>query len=104
MKRLTKLIDVVYLTGSTVRLSAKFTDVEGNPKNPDTVKVILYDFRFNKIDEYVLGEENHIDVGEYVFDYIAPMMERKIHFEFYGEIGGNPVIERDSFITKFEIY
>jgi hypothetical protein len=97
------LIDEVYLTGSTVRLSAKFTDVEGIPKNPDTVKVVLYDYRFNKLEEFVLGEENHVGTGEYVFDYITPMIERKIHFEFYGEISGNPVIERDSFVTKFEI-
>lgn len=95
------MVDTIYLTGSTVRLTATFTDVEGAFKDPDLVKVIMYDFKFKKLDEFVIGEANRIGLGEYVFDYIAPLGEKKIYFEFYGEIDGNPVLDRDSFTTKF---
>ncbi|MDQ0976622.1 hypothetical protein QFZ31_006674 [Neobacillus niacini] len=95
------MIDYIYLTGSTVRLSATFTDIEGANKDPDLVKVVIYDYKFIKLEEFVLGVPNRMGLGEYVFDYTAPMAEKKIYFEFYGEIDGNPVLDRDSFTTKF---
>jgi hypothetical protein len=92
-----------YLTGNTVRLTGTFKDINGALRDPSFVKVILYNYRYEKIEEFILGTVNKVGTGVYAFDYRTPNDEMKIYYEFYGEIEGNPAIQRSSFKTKFII-
>lgn len=93
--------DNIYLTGNTIRLKAIFKDNIGNPKDPDMVKIIFYNYRYEKIDEFSLGQSHKIGIGEYVYDYVSSDNETRIYYEFNGEIAGNPAIQRSGFMTKF---
>lgn len=102
-RRFNFIMENVYLTGNTVRLIGTFKDNSGNLKDPNLIKVIFYNYRYEKIDEYSVGIDNKLGTGEYFFDYKTPSQEMKIYYEFYGEIAGNPAIQRSSFQTKFII-
>jgi hypothetical protein len=91
----------MYLTGDTVRVYASFFDVNGNPKDPEIVKVKFYDYRYNLLEEFLISSSNKLAVGEYFFDYRTQNKEMRVYYEWYGEIAGNPVIDRDGFRTKF---
>jgi hypothetical protein len=97
------MMENTYLTGNTVRLTATFKDNGGQLKDPNLIKVIFYNYRFEKIEEFVLGSANKVSIGQYFFDYTTPRDEMKIYYEFYGEIAGNPAIQRNGFKTKFII-
>lgn len=90
-----------YLTGNTVRLTATFKDNSGVLRDPNIIRVIFYNYRYEKIDEFSIGTANKISTGVYFFDYRTPNEEMKIYYEFYGEIAGNPAIQRNSFKTVF---
>lgn len=92
-----------YLSGNTIRIKATFYDFDNQLVNPQIVKFILYDSKYNKIDEYMLSDSNRVGVGVYFYDYITQVEQKcnKIYYEFYGEIGGKPSINRGEFLVKF---
>jgi hypothetical protein len=90
-----------YISGSTIKLKCTFTDFEDKLVDPDTVKFIVYDYKFNKINEYVLTSENRIGEGVYFYNYTTPNTESLTYYEFKGEIQGTIAIERGSVRTKF---
>lgn len=96
-------MDNIYLTGNTVRLKAVFRGDDGELKDPEMVRVIFYNYRYEKIEEFSLGDSHRVGVGEYVYDYVNSDEEKRIYYEFNGEIAGNPAIQRDGFVTKFII-
>lgn len=93
----------VFLCGDTVRIKAKFTDFDGVNIDPDIVKLIIYNKNYTKLSEYVLTSANKIDTGIWYYDYTIPMehIDRYFFYEFYGEIGGKPFINREGFKVEF---
>lgn len=87
-----------YITGTTVRLHCTFKDFNDEKIDPQIVKVIIYDYKYNIIEELVAVKR---DIGEYFVDYITPIKSKSLYYEWYGEIDGMPSIKRDGFTTKF---
>jgi hypothetical protein len=87
--------------GNTVRLSCHFYDVDGVLTNPTLVKVIIYDYRYNKMEEFTLDSSYQISTGVYFYDFQTSIEERRYIYEWYGTIGGLPSIKRADFRTEF---
>jgi hypothetical protein len=90
-----------YQYGNTVRLECEFLDFSGVKVDPQFVKVIIYDAKYNVISTETLGGANKKNVGEYFYDYTTPLKEQKLYYEWYGEIDGKPSLKRGQFITRF---
>jgi hypothetical protein len=88
-----------YQLGNTVRLIAQFSDWDGNPVDPALIKIKFYDVYFKKIDEQSVGVGSKIDVGSYYFDYV-PDTTGTFIYEWYGEIEGNPSLQRETISIK----
>lgn len=96
------LITKTYQTGNTIRFKCQFTDFEGEKVDPNLVKIIFYDYKYNQMENFMLGDGNKISEGEYYFDYILPSRNnQQIYYEWYAEIGGKPALKRDTFMVKF---
>lgn len=94
----------IYLSGSTIRIKATFTDFDNIKIDPDLVKIIFYDDKYTKKSEFVLGEDNRLELGVYYFDYTLPSESynnKKFYYEFYGEYHGKIFLNRESFLVKF---
>lgn len=91
----------VYLFGSTVRLFGEFYNILGVPTDVNFPKIIIYDYKYNKIQEVNLTNTNKSDVGKYFFDLVLDHKNKRIIYEFNGEIDGLPALDRNSFTTKF---
>lgn len=91
----------IYLCGSTVRLVGEFFDFENNPTDITLPKVIIYDYRYNKVSEITLDNNNKLGVGIYFYDFVTDMVEKTLIYEFYGELNGSPALDRNSFTSKF---
>lgn len=91
----------VYQYGNTVRLECDFFDYSGDKVDPQLVKVIIYDAKYNVLSTEIVGGANKQNIGEYFYDYTTPKKEQKLYYEWYGEIDGKPSLKRGSFITKF---
>jgi hypothetical protein len=93
----------IYLTGNTVTLEAQFTDVNGDPIEVMFPKVIIYDYKYNKLEEFPLTESNKVmgEVGKYFYNYVTETKPMRLVYEIRGEINGLPVLDRKEIITKF---
>lgn len=91
-----------YQSGNRVKLSAKFENDEGIFTDPAIVKLIIYNYKYEIIEQFNIGDANRIEVGEYFYDYVTDSNKNeKIFYEWYGEMNGTPTLRRGSFITKF---
>lgn len=91
-----------YQSGNRVKLSAKFVNDEGVPTDPAIVKLIIMNYKYEILNEYVIGDANKISTGEYYFDYVTNRGKNEtINYEWWGEMDGTPTLFRKSFITKF---
>jgi hypothetical protein len=93
----------IYLTGNTVTLEAQFTDVDGNPIDVQLPRVIIYDYKYNKLAEFPLTESNKVagELGKYFYNYVTDVKPAKVIYEVRGELNGFPVLDRKEFMTKF---
>lgn len=92
----------IFQAGNTVRLQCIFEDFDGNRINPETVKIIFYDNRYNVMHETLLGAGNRLETGLYVYNFRTSKEEEKMYvYEWYGEISGLPSLKRSSFRTIF---
>lgn len=87
-----------YPTGTTVRLKCAFFDFNNEKVDPQLVRVLIYNYKYEVIEQLNATKES---VGEYFLDYITTNKSQTFYYEWYGEINGQPSIKRDSFITKF---
>ena len=97
-------MESTYQAGNTVRLTCAFKDyTSGTAKDPELIKVIIYDYRYNKIGEFTMTGTNKTGVGEYFYDYEIPFATKptKFYYEWYGEISGSPSLKRGSFKVTF---
>lgn len=91
----------VYQHGNTVRFECSFFDFDKTSVDPQLVKFIIYNNKYEIILENILADSNKIGVGDYFFDYITTKEIKKYYYEWYGEINGTPSIKRGQFATKF---
>jgi hypothetical protein len=85
---------VIYLDGNTVRLTCKFSDWDGAIANPSIVKLIIYNSRYQKINEFSLGPGNKTPDGAFYFDWI-PVDTGEFIYEWYAELDGTPSLTRE---------
>lgn len=90
-----------YLVGDTVRLTANFKDWEGQLVDPSQVKIIIYDSRYNKLNEFEITTQGRADKGKYFFDYQFDKSGDFI-YEFYATIDGTPSLARKRVRVSFE--
>lgn len=91
----------VHLCGSTVRLVGEFFNFEGEPVDVSFTKVIIYNYKYEKLEEFMLTEANRIGVGKYFFNYVTESTPKTVIYEFSGELDGFPALDRNSFSTRF---
>jgi hypothetical protein len=93
------MITNTYQSGNTVRLSCEFYDFDKEMKDPTIIKLKIYDYKYNLLDEFtnVIRSE----MGKYYFDYVTDVDNKTYIYEWYGELDGTPSLRRGSFITKF---
>lgn len=81
-----------YQSGNTVRLKAEFKDWNGNNIDPDVIKLIIYDSRYQKLQEIEVPASNKVNVGMYFYDYV---FEAGLFiYEWLATIGGTPSLIR----------
>lgn len=90
-----------YQYGNTVRLECKFYDFENELVNPEIIKIIIYNSKYEVILNEFLNTNNSKGVGEYFYDYVTEKKEQKLYYEWFAEINGKPSIMRSQFITRF---
>lgn len=89
----------VYQYGNTIRLECIFRDFDDKKIDPNLVKLIIYNSKYE-----IVFQTNTVvkkDIGEYFFDYTTENKEQKLFYEWYGEIDGKPSLSRGQFMTKF---
>jgi hypothetical protein len=88
----------VYQYGNTIRFECVFFNFNNEKVDPETVRIIIYDYRYNSIFESIGLKKG---VGEYFYDYTTEEKEQKLYYEWYGEINGKPSLKRGEIMTKF---
>lgn len=86
-----------YQTGNTVRLMAKFLDWEDADVAPELVKLVLYTTTFDKLEEFSVTDT--LPDGAYYYD-LQHHEARSLIYEWYGEIGGTPSLQRGRLTFK----
>lgn len=90
-----------YQYGNTVRFECDFFDFSGEKIDPQIVKLIVYNYKYQAVHTAILNTNNRQNIGEYYFDYTTELKEQKLYYEWYGEIDGKPSLKRGEFITRF---
>ena len=93
--------DNTYQHGNTVKIDCIFHDFNGEKVDPDLVKIIIYNSRYEILDEIIINAENKKAVGEYFYDYVTENKRQLLYYEWYGEINGKPTLKRGKFTTVF---
>lgn len=92
------------LKGNSYRLTCLFYDFgetvdEQIVTDPDLVKFIVMDEKFNQISSLTLTESNRVSPGLYQVDY-TPMQTGNFYAEWYGEFLGLPSLHREKFEVR----
>lgn len=90
--------NITPVSGSTVRLSSKFTDFKGDVVTPQLVRLVIYNYKYVVLEEHTVSTKN--DQNEYIHNFITNAKPMTYIVEWYGEIDGYPSIHRESFITR----
>ena len=91
---------MTYKIGNTIKLEVVFKGWDGSPVDPELVKIIFYNKYYNLIEQHVLGSANRIDTGHYVY-YFIPATKEDYIYEWYGEINGQPALNRKPITVRF---
>lgn len=97
----TKKVINTYQYGNTIRFECDFFDFNGVKIDPQMIKLVIYNYKYQVLSTIVLNTNNRQNVGEYYYDYVTESKEQKLYYEWYGEIDGKPSLKRGEFITKF---
>ncbi|KYD26215.1 hypothetical protein [Geobacillus sp. B4113_201601] len=89
------------LAGDTVRLKCHFKTFDGTAVEPKDVKLSIYDINKQLIEEFILDDSHKENVGIFCFDYVLPMNQSEIIFEFSGIYNNKPILVRDSVKIQF---
>ena len=85
--------------GNTARLLATFKDWDDQPIDPASVKVIIFDRKWQKLQDNDLGPGNRLDVGSYFYDFV-PDDTGTYYIEWQGRIEGLPSLHRSTVIVR----
>lgn len=87
-----------YLVGNTMRMEAEFRNWDNDQSlvDPSVIKLIIYDIRFTKLEEFSLGGQNRISEGLYYYLF-TPQKEGIFFYEWYADIDGLPSLTREEF-------
>ncbi|MBY6278186.1 hypothetical protein [Symbiobacterium thermophilum] len=88
------------LAGDTVRLKCHFKTFDGQSVEPTDVKLTIYDTNKQQIEQVTLDDTNKEGVVYFV-DYVLPMNQSEIIFEFSGVYNNKPILVRDSVKIQF---
>ncbi|MBE2922658.1 hypothetical protein HPJ93_13030 [Anoxybacillus flavithermus] len=86
--------------GDTVRLKCHFKTFDEQLFDPADVKLTIYDSNKQQIEQITLTDTNK-DNGVYFYDYVLPMNQSEIIFEFSGVYNNKPILVRDSVKIQF---
>ncbi|MBE2924759.1 hypothetical protein HPJ95_09645 [Anoxybacillus flavithermus] len=89
------------LAGDTVRLKCHFKTFDEQLIDPADVKLTIYDSQKKLIEKFILDDSHKENVGIFYFDYILPMNQSEIIFEFSGVYNNKPILVRDSVKIQF---
>lgn len=89
------------LAGDTVRFRCHFRTFDGQLIDPADVKLTIYDAIKQQIEQITLDDTNKENVGVYFYDYVLPMNQSEIIFEFSGVYNNKPILVRDSVKIQF---
>jgi hypothetical protein len=81
----------VFQQGNTVRLLANFYNWDGEPADPEELKLIIYDDKYNTIS--TVTETTKLDIGQYYCDYTFATAGNFI-YEWLAVLGGKPTLRR----------
>ena len=79
--------------GNTVRLTAQFKDWDEVAVDPTLIKLIIYDSKYTKLNEYIVGVATKLTTGSYYYDYVTTVVADFV-YEWYAEIDGLPSLKR----------
>ena len=89
------------LAGDTIRLKCHFRTLDGRSVIPADVKLTIYNTNKQQIEQITLDDTNKEDNGVYFYDYVLPMNQNEIIFEFSGVYNNKPILARDSVKIQF---
>ncbi len=94
---------ITYVHGNTITLECTFQDNNGNISDPDSVKVITYDYKHVKLDEYTGSDITKVSTGVYKFDYTPPTNVSRsfVYYEWNGTRAGKVSLLRNEIKTEF---
>jgi hypothetical protein len=93
-----------YKAGNTVRFSCEFRDFADTLADPSLIKFKIYNQKYEIVQEVsVSSSANKQSTGKYFYDYTIPTQyaNQKLIYEWYGEVGGNPSLDRNTFKVMF---
>lgn len=93
-----------YKAGNTVRFSCEFKDFANQLADPPLIMFKVYNQRYEQIHTASLGSGEKAGIGNYFYDYTIPSTgytNQKLYYEWYGEVAGNPSLNRGSFKVVF---
>lgn len=96
-----EVTDIATLTGNTVRLTCTVKNFEGEKTDPETIKFLIYNNKYEVLSETILGPGNKDAIGEYFYDYTTEDVKGKYYFEFYSIVSGNAAVQRGTIRTSF---
>jgi hypothetical protein len=96
----------IFQTGDTIRLECQFNTFQsegGNPIDPESVSIVLYDAYYNVLEEYSVDASMRLDIGKYYYYLTLPEDPQKLYYGWKCIIGGKPSVKRKSIETKFVV-
>jgi hypothetical protein len=95
----------MHTTGTTVRLVGSFFDLAGNPTDPDSVTVRVYDHR-SRLVHTGSATDNRVSPGVFEYDWTIPAkMDHRnpVFYEFEGLMGSKPSVGRKRMDLRWEV-
>ena len=89
------------LAGDTVRFRCHFRTFDGQLIDPADVKLTIYDTNKQQIEQIALTDSDKENIGVYFYDYVLPMNQSEIIFEFSGIYNNKPILARESLKIEF---
>jgi hypothetical protein len=91
-----------FKSGQTIRLICEFSDFNNNPMNPQLIKVIFYNNRFESFYESSVHPiANKLSEGKFYYDFTIPKDYSTIYYEWHGETNGFTSLNRGELKVKF---
>lgn len=88
-----------YQKGNTVRLTGRFYDWADQPTDPEAVKLLILNDKYQVIKTVSAEEIKRQEIGVYHYYYVTDTIGI-LYYEWNGTINGYPSLKRRSIIVK----